>query len=343
MKISYNSTEKNIAGVLNHLRGYLLARFGHINRINSKFRRLEGDLVWHQLEVVRQVIAQSKPYAEFRFIVADVLISFDREKKRGLFANNSQTCLLSQIVTTLEEVDTTSTGVLHIRDMRGLYKTIEPALDHLIELMQIWIWWDLLDASEMFLFENQLERIANLGRAPLTDEDKAYYQAAFQAITSEKEQYRDVTLENICAYELERTAVILTDAKRRREYEEIYQEIIGYENAEDHSLDQKVIQLAQHLRANIMLHESADVDESLRDFYGRVLHCERAEVTTDRAIDYEDRYIDSAKRDLSDAMQNPEISGKRYNYKKREFARAVSRLQTLQAQFQTEEPKQETA
>ena len=343
MNLSFNSTEKNVEGVLEHLRRYLLARFGHINRINPKFRQVEGDLVWHQLEVVRDTIAQSKPYAEFRFNVADVLISFDREKRRGLFANNSQTCLLSQIVTTIDEIDTKSTGVLHIRDMRGLYKTIEPALDYLVELMQIWIWWDLKDASEMFLFDCQLERIANLGRAPLTDEIKSYYKQAFQTSTSEKEKAKEVTLENIYSFELARTALILSDAKLRREYEETYQEIIGYENVEDHSIDQKVMQLAQHLRANEMLHESSTVDESLRDFYGRVLHCEQAEVTAERAIDYERRYIDNAKRDLSDAIQSPEVSGKRYNYKDREFASALARLKALHAEVQAEEPKLETA
>lgn len=321
-------TERNAQGILNHLHKYLLARFRHANRMDSRFGQIEGDLIWHELEAVRKVLLASKPYAEYRYFIADVLMSFDAVKKHGLFSTSDMNCLLSSVVTETRQVDTEKTGVLHIRDMRGLYRMMDPSLDQVVELIQIWIWWDLLDAAEMNHFDAQMERLAHMAPERMNERVQAYYRGEMR-LTKEAP---NPTFEQVREFEFERTAKLLASMAERLRNEEIYQEIIGYEESEDHSVDQMIRELAERLAKLERLQGAGALDEATLNYYSRMLNLEAAALTPERVLEFERRFIEEAKIELREVLQNAGSSGRRYNYKRRQHREAARRLEQAREQ-----------
>lgn len=318
-------TERNADGILNHLHKYLLARFRHANRMDSHFGQIEGDLIWHELEAVRKVLLQSKPYAELRFFIADVLTSFDGVKKHGLFSTSDMNCLLSSVVTETRQVDTEKTGVLHIRDMRGLYRMMDPSLDQVVELIQIWIWWDLLDAAEMNHFDMQMERLSNMSPDKMNERVAAYYRKEMRL----KKESPAPDFEQVRAFEFERTAGLLQSMRSRLEDEEIYQEIIGYEESEDHGVDQMIRELAERLDKLERLQSMGELDASTRNYYSRMINLDERDLTSERILEFERRFIEEAKIELREVLQNAGSAGQRYNYKRRQLREANQRLARL--------------
>lgn len=315
-------TERNANGILNHLHKYLLARFRHANRMDSHFGQIEGDLIWHELEAMRKVLLTSKPYAEFRYIIADVLTSFDHVKKYGLFSTSDMNCLLSSVVTETRQVDTEKTGVLHIRDMRGLYKMMDPSLDQVVELIQIWIWWDLLDAAEMHHFDMQIERLLNMTPERMNERVTAYYRAEMKVGKDQP----NPTFDQIRDFEVQRTSRLLDSMAARLDNEDIYQEIIGYEESEAHGADQIIRELAERLAKFERLQGATVVDEPTRNHYSRMLNIKEGELTMERIVEFERRFIEEAKIELREVLQNAGSAGQRYNYKRRQHREASQRL-----------------
>lgn len=322
-------TERNAQGILNHLHKYLLARFRHANRMDPRFGQIEGDLIWHELEAMRKVLLTSKPYAEFRYFIADVLMSFDTVKKHGLFSTSDMNCLLSSVVTETRQVDTEKTGVLHIRDMRGLYRMMDSSLDQVIELIQIWIWWDLLDAAEMNHFDAQAERIANMAPDRMNERVAAYYRSEMRL----KKEAPNPTFEEVRDFEFQRTAKLLESMADRLRNEEIYQEMIGYEESEDHSVDQMIRELAERIVKFERLHSAPALDEASLGYYSRMLNLEVSALTPERVLEFERRFIEEAKIELREALQNAGSAGRRYNYKRRQHREALRRLEQLRQQM----------
>jgi len=233
-------------------------------------------------------------------------------------------CLISSIVTVIDDVDTKKTGVLHIRDLRGLYKVFDPRLDSIVELIQIWIWWDIVDASDMHLFDTQLERLTTLARASINERLEVYYRNEMKL-----ERVSAPTLEEIRKFELDRTEKLLGDFETRLSQEEIYQEIIGYEMTEDRVVDHKFIDLAEHLREFGKLTADEALDKATRSHYSRMLRIGEGTVTHEKAVIYERKFIDEAKRELLEVLESEESSGTRYNFKQHQFDECKERFEPV--------------
>ncbi len=330
----------NVDGILDNLRRYMLARFQHANRIKPEFRHLESDLVWHELQAVRQILSESKPYAEFRFVIADVLISFDKEKKWGVFSPSDQNCIQSEIVTHVDEISgKEKSDVIAIRDMRGIYKMMDPNLDCLLQLIQIWVWWDLRDAADFFLFDTQMEVLRDLPKKECDER---------MVISYRKEMKLDETapspdLAGVYEFEYNRTKGMVEKLAYRIENAPIYEEIIGYEDGSDPQVDEKILQLAHHLRARDLLNEKKDLDPSWLEHYAHVLHCPADQVDKEKAAAYEERYLHRGKSELSDVLRNFEDNCVRYNVKPRQLKEVVARFRHVPSKMTDTPPEQEEA
>lgn len=333
-------SEINVDGIIDNLRRYMLSRFKHANRIKPEFRHLESDLVWHELQAVRQVLSESKPYAEFRFVIADVLISFDKEKKWGVYSPSDQNCIQSEIVTHVEEMSgKEKTDVIAIRDMRGIYKMMDPSLDLLLQLIQIWVWWDLRDASDFFLFDTQMALLRDLPKKECDERMILVYRKEMKL--DEKEPSPD--LQRIYAFEYDRTKDMVEKMAFRIENAPIYEEIIGYEDGGDPQVDEKILQLAHHLRACDLLNEKKDLDASWLEHYAHVLHCPADQVDKEKAAAYEERYLQRGKSELSDMLRNFEDNCVRYNMKARLLKEVVALFRHVPSNMSATPTEQEEA
>ncbi|MBI1784897.1 hypothetical protein HYR69_07120, partial [Candidatus Sumerlaeota bacterium] len=320
-----SQTENNINSILKHLQQYLDFRLEHAKRLNPRIAEVESDLKWHQMDSMRQVLRRSKPIGELRFVVADVLASFDIDKKRQLFSAKGQLAIMAEVITSLSD-DLSKGGGVTIKDIATLYHAIDPSLKPVIELMQIWLWWDLPDAADLVLFENQVERFKMLLRSQVTEGLQAFYRNEMKL-----DKGGDLGRQQILEFEFFRTEALVQTIEKRRMEDGNHQQIIAREEGEsaDRNADGLVMQLAQHLRAAEMIAESKSIDASLREYYARALQCKPEDVKPERAYEFEQRFIAKAKKELVAAIQSERIDGTPYNFKLNQLAETKRMLEVL--------------
>lgn len=324
-----SQTEQNVALILKHLRHYMDLRFSHARRLNPKFKAVEGDMKWHELECVKQVLARQKPLGEFRVSPGDIIVGFDVEKKRGVFLPKGQLSIQNEIITK-EDAGLVKGGAADgIRDLSSFYKAVDPFLKSVVDLMQTWVWWDLPDAADMAIMDSQFDKLTKIPRMQMSEALANYYKNDVKG---------EMSIQSIVDLEFGRAEETVLAIQRRREFEENYQNIIAREGddggAGDSPADATVVQLAQHLRAVEMMKKSGDVDASLRDYYAKALQCAPADVTAEKALAYAGRIVAQTKKQLAEQLDAGDSGGGApYNFKLRQLAEIRARLEAFRAEL----------
>ncbi len=324
-----SQTEQNANGILKYLRQYMDLRFGHAARLSPKIRTAEADIKWHQLDAMRSLLYKMRPVGENRYAVADLLASFNADWRRDLFKPKGQLSIMNEIMTGAAEETSKATGLGGIRDLRTFYQAIDPALKSLVELMQTWIWWDIADAGDMSLFETQTDRLRILLKSQLNEGLLAFY---VKEMKKGEQSFSNPSKEDILDFEFYRTEGLVRAVEYRRGNDEAHQQIIAREATEDRASDTLVMQLAQHLRAQEMLRANQPLDASLKEYYGKVLKCEPAQVAPEKALEFEQRYVAQAKQEIVAALQQGDGGGAPYNFKLRQLADLQKRIEVLRAE-----------
>ncbi len=309
-------TENNVNAVMKYLTQYLELRMDHAKRFNPKIRECESDLKWHQLDNMRAALRRAKPVGEVRIHVADILVSFDIEKRRQLFVAKGQLAIMSDVITSLADDLTKGSGVA-IKDICTLYQAIDPFLRQVVDLMQMWLWWDLPDAADYALFDFQVERFKNLLRLQSFDSVQAHYRAE-----TKSDKGGELSRQQILDFEFARMEGIMQNLEKRRLEEGNYQQILVREPsaaAKNDPADGLIQQIAQHLRAVEMIAASGQVEASLKDYYARALQCKPDEIKPEKAVEFERAWIAKTKQDLASALQSSNGDGAWYNFKNRQF------------------------
>lgn len=321
-------TEINAVGVLKNLTQYLDIRFDYAARLNPKMRQVEMDLKWHQLDATRHLLLKSKPLGEVRFHVADIMVSYDVDKKRMLYSPKGQIAIMGEVLTSQKDDLHAKGGGQGIRDLATLYTAIDPWLKPILELMQTWTWWDLPDSADMTLYDQSLDRFRQLSQGQIDDKLKAYYT---QEMKSEKSP--DMTMQGILDFEFYRMESVVLAVEKRRSEEPNYEQIIARESSgSDNAAHPLVTQLAQHVRAYDSIKATGRIEPSLVDYYSKAIQCASTEVTPQRVLDFEERYLANAKQDVVLAIQKDKGEGEPYNFKLRQYVEIRKMLENLRAQ-----------
>lgn len=222
-----NSADRNVDGILHYMRHYFAAREQQVVRINP---RLEGpihDVAWIHLEILKKVLQKSKSFGGEKYRVADILTGADDTKRRALLSSGGeQNSIMDEIIERSEE---TGKAVDHsIHDMRTLFRSIDPSLENLVQLIQHWMKWDLPDAADLHAFDEQMRRITALCNYQLNDEVRARYCQALG-----KPAGSEVSDAEIFDIEIRRLDQIANRFCGRRHEDEPYQLIICRDGCED--------------------------------------------------------------------------------------------------------------
>jgi hypothetical protein len=320
-------TRRNVAGILHYLTQYLNLRFDYACRINPDLLGVRQELSWHQLETMRHILSGDKPIGEKRIVVADELISFHAAVKRDIFSPTNQISILAETLeAAAEDSGRGKTIAFSIRDVRGLYTYTNAKLATTMDLIQTWLWWDLPDACDRFLFDTQVDTVRRLRAIKFDDKVLAYYKN--QMPPGEK-----IAPQSILAFELGRLQSVIQTIENRRVEEKPNAVLIAAEEEEEaDGADALILQLAQHIKAASRLEESGHVDPSLVEYYQKALACASDQVTPDRVLAFESDFIKRAKREAADSI----LSGGRrryYDYKKRELDRLKETLAAVRQEF----------
>lgn len=228
MTSAVKPADRNVDGILAHMREYLDAREQQVVRMNPKLENVIKDVAWIHHEILRNVLHKSKAFGGEKYRVADVLAGADEGKRKALLSSSGdQSSIMDEIIERTD--DSGKKTVDHtIHDMRSFFRSIDPALENLVSLIQHWMKWDLPDAADQHGFDEQVRRLTALRGIQLTDDLRGRYRQALGKPTDEP-----VSDQEVFEMEMRRLDQIAGRFCGRRAEDEPYQLIICRDEAED--------------------------------------------------------------------------------------------------------------
>ncbi len=315
------------------VKDYLEVRFTHAIRVNPRIGHIYADVMWQQLASLRLVLRVGKSFGPVKYLVADILCSDDEHKRKALFNPVDQNSIMNEIIDVEEDKREQKAGTLKIRDMCTMYRSLDPSLEMVVELIQTWIWWDLADAADFFNFDQQYQRIMTLHSCELTDQIIDYYHKAFKRLAQE------VSRQEILDYEFKKLTTILDRFVIGRQMEGGYQIIIKREELPDTATDTLLLDQSKHIMALQKLQNLPDLDENMKEYYQKALGEPAEEIDLNRAIAFEERQIKEGKVVLLQALSDKKALAEPYDYKQAQLAELQKRYNELKAFLYPEEAK----
>jgi hypothetical protein len=301
-------------GIIAELSNYFEIRYQQITRIKLGLKSMYADLLWQQMAKVREVISGEKMFGPVRVRVADILGSRDEAKRHAVMGPIDQSSILNELIPEQEEGAARRPGFLSVRTMRALYTSVDPSLGPVIELTDIWLWWDILDATDIFNSKEQKKLIERLKGAEITASVQNFYHGAMG-----RRDDRPLTRDEILSFEFVYLESLWKNFMQRRAEEKSYMMVIKREpiGGED-SVDELIVTLSRHITARQRLGHEGGLDDRLREYYAKVLKCEAAQVKGEQAIAHEDLAIIQLRDDLRMGLERGEVLGAPYDYKHRQ-------------------------
>ncbi len=303
--------ERKIDGLMVYLKEYLDLRFSHACRINPSIQRIREDLMWHEIASLRQVMAENKAWGPDKYVVIDILTSFDEKKITNLFTQTDNQQIFSEIVTEADtEKKKQQMDAEAIKDIGTFYKSIDPSLGATVLLVQTWIWWDLKDALILNLLDLQAERIAALQKMEMSTNLQVFYRNEMHL------PEKSLTMEDVLAFELKRTRAIEERFNQRRQADPGYQIIIRRDPAPDKSFESQITALAHRLRVVDSIKKANKLDDAQKQYYAKLLRREPDSLTVEAALQCETSAIATARAALAKACADDQGLGEPYDFKK---------------------------
>ena len=308
-----DKTKQNIEGILKYLNDFLDKRFGQARRINPAAARAEPDMRLHLGEIMRSVLARPKGFGPLRIVVADILTSYDEPKRRALFNPTDQVSIMNEVVPVAEEAKQRRAGQLEIRDVRTLYRSLDPSLEKILTLVETWIWWDLLDSAERHRFDVQERILQNLRTCTISEAMVEYYRQEMKTRPG---------------VEIPRAEMVKFEMARARENVDRFEarllaagghEIIGVnlEREGNTEADAAVMRLARRLTAIEKMRAvgGGEVEKSVREYYSSQIGVPPARITAQVIVDYESRLARHDRQTLSELLTSSCPTSETLSYK----------------------------
>jgi hypothetical protein len=265
-----------------------------------------------QMMKVREVISGEKMFGPTRIRVADILGSRDEAKRHAVMGPIDQSSILNELIPEQEEGAARRPGFLSVRTMRALYTSVDPSVGSVIELTDIWLWWDILDAADMFNFKEQKKLIERLLSAEITAAAQTFYHGAMG-----RRDDRPLTREEILSFEFVYLESLWRNFVQRRVEEKSYMMVIRRDPiAGGNSVDELIITLSRHVTARQRLGHEGGLDDRLREYYAKIFKCDPAQVRAEQAIAHEEATIVRLREDLRMGLERGEVLGSPYDYKR---------------------------
>jgi hypothetical protein len=324
--------QKRVEAICELLKDYMDVRFAHAVRVNPHIAHVYDDVAWQELTSVRQVLTTTKAFGPVRFLVADILCSDDKLKVGSLFNPVDQNSIMNEIIDEKESKRDQRAGILEIGSMRTLYRALDPSLERIVELIQTWLWWDLMDATLLFDFDQQVQRLHSLKTHEMNEKLEEYYHKALKRAISEK-----ISKPEIMDYEFKKLEGMLGQFAQRRNEDEGYRVIIKRDELPESGINAEILDLGKHINALQGLETAHDLKEETRVSYAPLLDCSPAEVTRERVIEFEKKQVESRKKDLMGRLARPKHLGPPYDYKQRQLEELRRRVEEARSIFVPEQ------
>lgn len=321
--VKSSAAERHTDMIMNRLNEFLSIRFDLAARINPRLKILKHDLLYHEMANVRRCLMGDKIYGPSRRKVADVFLGDDDKPRRNLMSPTDQTSIQVELVSHCQDERTESTrGQIKIHDLKSFYASIDSGLASFLDLVETWIWWDILDAAELVRFEQKLGMLAHIKAGKLTPEMRKRYAAQIQAAgggggDEEKEIAAHVSDEDIIKYELAQLTRIRDQWALRRGNERGYTYVLKRDELPVESHGALIHVMAEKIREYDAVDQSEDLNEDMRHRYAIELKILPEKLTKEAILDHIKLSLLETEREMVAASDHEARLGPPYDYKTR--------------------------
>jgi hypothetical protein len=328
--------QKRVDGIVALVKEFMDARFSHAVRVNPNIGHVYADLSWQQLVTLKEIIGDTKAWGPIRYYVCDVLCSDDEAKIRSLFTPSDQNSLMNEIVNLAEDKADRRMGNLSIRNMRSLYKTLDPSLERIVELIQTWIWWDLQDVSDMYSFDIEYHRIVKLAKQPLTEKILVYYKKAMK-----KHGDDEINKKIILEYEVAKLEKIVNRLRGRLEDEPGYHIILKRDDLPSKTLDDIIVTMGKHIRNKQKVEAMGEITDEIRKLYAQTMNMPPQDLTKELILQQEQHSIHQLEESMQSILNLGRPLDEPYNYKMKHFLELEKRFMKLKNAVAPAQPQPE--
>ncbi|MFC1601164.1 hypothetical protein ACFL34_02310 [Candidatus Sumerlaeota bacterium] len=319
--------QRRVERLLAQLKDYLGVRFEHAIRVNPKVKNIYDDMVFQHLALVRGVFEMERMFGENRFVICDLFASGDEEKKSQVLNPMDQNSIMSLMVEDKAEVatDKKRAGMLSVDDLPSLYASLDPGLESIMELIRIWVWWDLPDAGYVANFDNWHQQLGHLAQthglsAPAINE-------YLKKPPAEKtmEEWLTPTGEEPHETQTGRLFMSLVRTRNRfermRQRDESHRVILKRRRNVDESDDAQrlIVEAAKRIMASDKVRDTDTIDTALAQYYAKVFQCPAEKVTAQNIVEHEQSRMRELLPRLLDTLEHSSELGPPYDYKLRQL------------------------
>ncbi len=311
MRRELNEHQKRCVNtIMANVTEYLDLRFIMSAEVNPRLRDIWPNLQYLQLSQLRNSLASDKAWGAHRHVIGELLCSSDKQKIYDIFNASNQNSVQGEIVEKRDDTTHKTADVLEIHDFRTLYGAIEPSVSEISAVMQIYIWWDLKDASELAKFQLKLRRIKDI-ESQWSDEWATYY----HQVLKKKEEEGPATQEEALEHEYEDMKYTVENFLGRREHEKGH--VIIIDRKRPTGLDPADTLIQTIAREQVLLRDIQDgreLDPAVRTQFAKALGVQEDALTKDLEIEYLSRTIGEQKGRLRRTLIETK-GGEPFNFK----------------------------
>jgi len=303
---------QRVEGIIAELSNYFEIRYAQMTRIKPGLHSMYADLLLMEMEKVREIMVGEKMFGPIRIRVGDILGSRDEAKRHAVMGPIDQASILNELIPEQEEAGVRRPGFLSVRNMQAFYTSVDSSLGPVLELVDIWLWWDVLDAADAFNFKEAKKLLEKRRGEEVTQAMERFYHAAMG-----RRDERTVTREEILTFEFVYLESIWKNFMQRRAEEKSFMMVIKRDpiGGQD-SVDDLIVTLSRHISARQKLSQEGGLDDRLRDYYAKMFKCDPSHVKAEQAIAHEDLTILQLRGDLKTGLERGAVLGPPYDFKK---------------------------
>lgn len=332
-------TQRNAELIISRLKEYVSIRFDHAIRINSKLRNIKEDLLFHQMENVRRCLNGEKIYGPIKLYVADVFVGDDDRKRRALMSPTDQTSIQVELVSHCQDERVEATrGQVRIHDLKTFYASIDATIEDFLDLVETWIWWDILDAAEQVRFEQKLSIITMAQQGRLPGELRKRYAALIQR-GEDEEPNSTLTDSDVIRYEMEQLKHVYDQWAYRRVSDRGFQFVLKRDERPMKTKGVMIHVLDAKIREYATVEAMDELDDETRAKYAAHLKMDTADVTRATVLEHIEEELIELEREMVQAGDESGGLGPPYRFKARQMEMMGRWLKDLAKKMGQETPQ----